>query len=274
VQAMRMEDQKAAYEQTQAAYEAYGKLTEEQQQELADPEEVFKPLFVYFNSLISADGELGSGTPDSVPPVLKELTISAATVTASGSIEVIGDASDDISGISSFSVWFESEELGETIYAFLSDTYYDETVHKEVSYPDGKYHGFLKADQYQETSVFILRSIDLHDVAGNNMYYLRNNYGSGANYAELPEALKSLQFTVYNSDADIITSVANSAFTETVKNAENDAYIVADYSGKATLRKIPLKPLPVPTKRWIWFLKALPGGLRAVISPIPQRILI
>lgn len=51
VKEMTPEAQSAAYEQTQAVYAAYSELTEEQKALLPSAEEVFKPLFDYFNSL-------------------------------------------------------------------------------------------------------------------------------------------------------------------------------------------------------------------------------
>lgn len=51
VKEMAMEAQLSAYEQTQEAYTAYNALTEEQKALLPLAEEVFKPLFDYFNSL-------------------------------------------------------------------------------------------------------------------------------------------------------------------------------------------------------------------------------
>lgn len=62
VQTMGVEDQKVAYNQTQAAYEAYGRLTEEQQQELADQMVIFEQLFTYFNKQTAdASSDIGSG---------------------------------------------------------------------------------------------------------------------------------------------------------------------------------------------------------------------
>lgn len=41
-----------AYNRTQAAYDAYMALSEEQQKELDDAEKIFETLFTYFNSQI------------------------------------------------------------------------------------------------------------------------------------------------------------------------------------------------------------------------------
>jgi len=54
VKEMTQEAQLSAHEQTQAAYTAYNALTEEQKSLLPTAEEVFKPLFDYFNSLTAA----------------------------------------------------------------------------------------------------------------------------------------------------------------------------------------------------------------------------
>lgn len=51
----------------------------------------------------------------------------------------------------------------------------------------------------------------------------------------LTDYMEVLQFAVTNTGADITTSVSNSTFVDEVTNAEDDAYIVADYSGNATM---------------------------------------
>ena len=110
---------------------------------------------------------LGSGTPDSKPPVLNSLTLSSNTVTVPGVLDITIDATDDVSGLDRADVWFYCEETGKELQTWLDAFYYDEQTHTEVRYPDGKLHGQLKIDQYVETGTFAIRHLVLRDVAEN-----------------------------------------------------------------------------------------------------------
>lgn len=52
VKAMTLEEQGAVYEQTQAAYDRYMALTEEEKKEIPEAEEKFENLFAHFNTLV------------------------------------------------------------------------------------------------------------------------------------------------------------------------------------------------------------------------------
>lgn len=66
LQNMDMDQQKAVYDQTQAAYDAYMALSEEERAQLPGAEETFEALFGYFNTLVmpveeaQAEGDTGS----------------------------------------------------------------------------------------------------------------------------------------------------------------------------------------------------------------------
>ena len=66
LQDMDMNDQREVYDRTQAAYDAYMALTEEEKANLPEAEETFESLFGYFNTLVSpseaVQEESGSGT--------------------------------------------------------------------------------------------------------------------------------------------------------------------------------------------------------------------
>ena len=142
------------------------------------------------------------------------------------------DASDDVSGPAQADGQFYCEETGKSLYFFVRNTYYDYESEKDVTYPDGKLHGTLEIDQYVETGVFKLRYMYLRDVAENQQYY--NASGNNPDYA-LPDVVKATQFHVFNTIPDVTTSVANPGFIDKLESAEDNAYIVADYSGDATL---------------------------------------
>ena len=174
--------------------------------------------------------------PDGTPPVLESLELEKTTVTAPGTIAVTAEATDDVSGVSHISVWFECEETGKSLHGYLESIYWDDESGEYVPYADGKFHGTITVDQYLESGVFTLISIDVADEAGNYRYYY-NYYNADypSNHAPIPEQLQSLTIQVINALPDVTTSVAKPEFVEEVRNAEEDAYIVADYSGNATV---------------------------------------
>ena len=182
--------------------------------------------------------DVASGTPDALPPVLNSITLSATTVQAPGTIEVIVDASDDVSGLDWGTVVFECEETQKEIYCELSTTYWDSTVYEEIPYEDGKLHGTLKIDQYVPDGTFVIDTISLYDVAGNSAWYSRNKVNTGTPdpfHPVMPESVKSLELKVLNAVPDVTTSVAKPEFVEQVEQAADNAHIVADYSGNAVL---------------------------------------
>lgn len=240
VKAMDQEGQQAAYTQVQAAYEAYGKLTTDQQLQLPNADTVFESLFDYFNTLtntlLTADEKSGTGTPDGTLPILTSLTVSANTVTVPGSVEVIAGASDDVSGVSSMQVIFTCSETGKSIYVRLSDQYYDEETGQYMKYADGKFHGKLEIDQYVGSGVFIVDELYLDDSAGNTVHYLdAPSGGNDPDFQPIPEFAKEIQITVTNTGADITTSTNKESFIQEVQSATNDAYITADYSSNTNL---------------------------------------
>lgn len=66
LQEMDMDSQRQVYDHTQAAYDAYMALSEEEKAELGEAEETFEALFGYFNTLIApaeeAPEEAGNGS--------------------------------------------------------------------------------------------------------------------------------------------------------------------------------------------------------------------
>ena len=62
LQQMDMEAQRQVYDKTQAAYDAYMALAEDEKAEVAGAEETFEALFGYFNTLVAPAEEAESGT--------------------------------------------------------------------------------------------------------------------------------------------------------------------------------------------------------------------
>ena len=158
-----------------------------------------------------AEGNVGSGTPDSTPPTLNSITLSATTVTPNSTIEITLDASDNVSGVESADITFycaeTKKELHVNVYAYYWDDYGN-----RYAYEDGKLHGELKIDQYVETGTFLIEYLHLYDVADNHIFYHRDdiNY-AGDNSAVMPESVLQLTFSVVeNTTPDSTPPTLNS----------------------------------------------------------------
>ncbi len=186
------------------------------------------PDFVTQRTLILTAGD----NPDSTPPVLTGMTVTTAKITAPGTLEVIMSATDDVSGINYGHVRYYCKETGKSISSSVYPTYWDSDAGKELPYPDGNLHGTLSVNQYLESGTFVLDYISLTDYAGNSQSYYSEPYG---NDKPIPNFVTSRQIKVLNAVPDVATSVSNADFVTQLENQKNDAYIVADYSGNATL---------------------------------------
>ena len=173
---------------------------------------------------------------DGTSPVLNGITLSATEVTAPGEIEVIVDASDDVSGVMHAQVDFYCAETGKRLSVGTESTYFDEEIWQRVVYPDGKLHGILEVNQYVESGTFAICEVYVVDAAGNLTHYVaEDQYYEGSEV--LPESVRFLRLNVFNTTPDITTSVSGSTFVSDLENAADDAYIAADYSGDATMPK-------------------------------------
>lgn len=161
---------------------------------------------------------VNTGVEDLTPPVLNDITFSAASVEAPGVIEVMIDATDDISEVyidSSAAPVFENAEYGKTLYIDSESRYFPL---KE----DGKYHGKITLNQYTHSGTYCLMQLCLVDAAGNrNQYY----YGS--------EELKKYSFNVINNGIipDVISSTSDSAsLLSDINSVSDEGIVVADFS--------------------------------------------
>ena len=141
----------------------------------------------------SEDDYIGSGTPDGTPPVLHDITLSVTTVTAPGFIEVIMDASDDVSGAMRAEMEFYCQETGKSLYCELRSTCWDDNINGSVPFEDGKLHGTISISQYVVSGNFKINYVWLRDVAGNGVLYSRYE-------TAFPESVKDLQFTVIDEE--------------------------------------------------------------------------
>lgn len=147
--------------------------------------------------MLATDGELGTGTPDGTPPVLNGITLSTTTVSPGSSIEVIADASDDVSGVEYVAVQFFCEETQKKVSCHAVSTYFNEENWEEVNYPDGKFHGIIELDNYAESGIYKLVHVGVYDIAGNHKFYTADPAYSLGDV--MPDGVNDIQFTVKGS---------------------------------------------------------------------------
>lgn len=135
-----------------------------------------------------------SGIVDKKAPTINSLTISSTSVTAPGTVEMVADVSDDISGVNYVSVGFRAEpydyssESKQSFYAYLYDSYVDdENVYRK--YEDGKFHGTLEITPDTKLGTYVVNSVYVRDNADNYVQY--GSYGE-----EMPEAIKQIVLEV------------------------------------------------------------------------------
>ena len=185
---------------------------------------ILSSLILFFGGLSALADNPATSAEDITPPVLKYLELKRTTVGAPGKIEIAGYATDDVSGISSFSVSFCRLE-GKTIRADLSKTYWATRKDKngeykfETTYADGNYHGYLEFDRFAPAGEYYIESVSVGDEAGN----CQTLYGFGAKDYDLylknePEKLLPDKYTdlkIRVTNTGIALDAASSALDET-----------------------------------------------------------
>ena len=142
-------------------------------------------------SLVPAAGAEGDApnTTDTTAPTVSNITLSATTVNAPGSLTVSVTATDNLSGVSSIQVEFYNKETESYLYA-----------HPQLE-SSGLFAGTLNIGQYTNAGKYVIRSVYITDKAGNSKWY----YGEGAKQAseesKLPAKCYSLAFDVVDPEA-------------------------------------------------------------------------
>lgn len=153
-----------------------------------------------------------SGIEDITAPTATAITLGAERVEAPGSLEVIVEAEDDVSGVSFGFVSFRNPDTGKILQINVSGTYVEPGTYQEVVYADGKLHGNLTVDQYASAGNYVVERVEIHDKAENYQVY----YGMGAQYYDdfkesqpesiLPDSLAGISFLVVNSGIQDVTA--------------------------------------------------------------------
>ena len=181
-----------------------------------------------------------SGILDTTPPELHSLSIIGETsVKAPETVEVVADATDDMSGISYLSVSFKTDqevtsELYKNYFSVdLSTTYYDEELQRQVKYEDGKLHGSLEIPENALCGTYYVDSIWMRDNNLNTTVYSDTNWVA-ANYG-LPEYTKGISIQVTENKpvevADENIKIKSVSLSETSITAPGSVKISAELEG-------------------------------------------
>ena len=172
---------------------------------------------------------------DTEAPVVIGIELSKTGIEAPGTIEVIADLYDDMSGVSGATIYFRDVENNKTILCSVSKEYYDNGY---IEYEDGKWHGELKIDQYHPSGKYVIDFVNIDDKAGNLKTYYTDRESVGG-LSLLPEDLWNLGFAVFNDDmgAVVTSGTTNPNLVEDIKNASEDAIIAIDYTQNSNLNK-------------------------------------
>lgn len=174
---------------------------------------------------------------DETAPELKGISLGSDSVSVPGVIDIIVDASDDLSGVYSGNITFNKKNTtGNTTNSLpvsLSSTYWNYETHENVKYKDGKLHGQIDIDQYQASGEYVISSIYIYDHAGNSCSY-------GIYYDnEIPDNLKNMSFKVVNDgeSTDVTTSTGNADLVKDIRNAADNAVISVDITPDQKISK-------------------------------------
>lgn len=170
---------------------------------------IFIAIFalVFFNLDLTAvaqeDTGGGTGILDTVAPTLQSFSIETDSMDAPGSIEIVAEATDDISGVSSVDVSFYNEAADKTIGGHCV---YNGIYSGYIQYDDGKYHGHILTYQETKAGVYKLDSISVTDKAGNRRRY-------SADDEPIPASIAGLTITVTNKLSEDVTPPTLQSFS-------------------------------------------------------------
>ena len=188
-----------------------------------------------------------SSKTDTKAPEAKSVELKSNTLSVPGSIEVVADLSDDLSGVELADISFTNEK-GEMLTAYCSlENNFGEP------YEDGLYHGFISTGQYFETAKYTISEVRIYDKSGNVIYYDKNtaqesrtNIGSKESVtAPLKDNFKDLSFTVKNDsdDTDKMTTTVGASLVDDIKAVGDNATISIDITGNSILPKEALEAI-------------------------------
>ena len=133
---------------------------------------------------------------DNTEPVLTNIEIDKTRATKGEEILIAAEASDDISGIKSISIWFKAPSGSASKYTYLNKD------------SDGKYRGKLDIGDYYAEGIWKAEIIKLEDNAGNSYSVFNNELFSSPGFENnVLMDLNHMNFEVYDTLSDFTNPV-------------------------------------------------------------------
>ena len=152
---------------------------------------------------------------DNNPPKVTGITLSAATVTAPGTITVTVTATDDITGLAYGIVWFRNAEANTSLSASLKVN------------GDGKMTGTIEIGPYTRAGVYIIENLELDDNADNYViYYGKGSESYSGEEIKLPDVLAGLSFTVVQDSSSTSITIKTQPKSAKVKSGSKAKFTV------------------------------------------------
>ncbi len=182
----------------------------------------------------------GNDKTDTEPPVFNDISLSADSIEAPGTVLITIDALDKGKGLAKATLRLKNPDDNQKWSTFGADTIIDCVLDES----DGKLKGIAKFNNYAVAGEYSFKSIRIEDKAGNYIVYQETDPRITTPMDNRPDNLKSKKLTVTNrqKQPDEITDVNGIATAiENIKNSgTQDALVVAEFenaSGKATVGK-------------------------------------
>jgi VCBS repeat-containing protein len=108
-------------------------------------------------------------TPDTTPPVLNSLTITATQASPGETVKLIADVTDDLSGVSTVHAYYRKPSGNSYSVSFY------------LNQNTGKYEGNINFNEYSEAGTWVLTSLSLSDKKNNSTSIYDSSYSTSGN---------------------------------------------------------------------------------------------
>ncbi|MBQ1476668.1 MAG: cell wall-binding repeat-containing protein [Erysipelotrichaceae bacterium] len=171
-----------------------------------------------------------SGKVDDTAPEVKSVLATGVSYHAPGEIEVIAEASDDLSGVDHLNVYFHNDIYNSQIFTDLYPAYRDPVTGEMIPYEDGLLHGTITMDAYTKPGIYYLDSVYAYDRAGN--------FNFDSSYSAFPKRFRNVLVEVINDgEDDVIHTVNGDGLINILQNAGQNTPVIVDCSSDTILRE-------------------------------------
>lgn len=170
------------------------------------------------------DISFSNALTDIQAPVLNSYSYSKDTVTVPGSLDIIINASDDISGIAAIKVYFSGkDESGKLVDSWISPAQYNSTRKAYISK--------FSFNQYTPNSTYSVTLINLTDGAGNTVNYSINPQGSDKSIDQ------KFVTVIKGIESDLETGTMNDNYSQSIKDTQDGSLVSIDCTKNSIVNK-------------------------------------